>query len=85
LDTVEDKAVEEKVAAQQEAIMKLQERSSDALLNALEGDAELIIFTGGLGPSEDDFTIDAIGKSLGKAVVIDPVGLQKIKAIYERR
>ena len=53
------------------------------LISALERDAELIIFTGGLGPSDDDFTVDAIGQALGKAVVIDPTGLLKIKAIYE--
>jgi nicotinamide-nucleotide amidase len=57
----------------------------DALLGALDRDAEIIIFTGGLGPSEDDFTVDALGKALGKAVVTDPIGFQKIKEIYERR
>ena len=48
-------------------------------------DSEIIIFTGGLGPSEDDFTIDAIGRTLGLATTHDPVGFQKIKEIYERR
>jgi molybdenum cofactor synthesis domain-containing protein len=57
----------------------------DTLLGALDRDTEIIIFTGGLGPSEDDFTVDAIGRALGKAVVTDPVGFQKIKGIYERR
>ncbi|MCX6648951.1 MAG: competence/damage-inducible protein A [Candidatus Bathyarchaeota archaeon] len=57
----------------------------DALIGALDRDAEIIIFTGGLGPSEDDFTVDAIGRALSKAVINDPVGFQKIKEIYERR
>jgi len=57
----------------------------DALNGALDRDAEIIIFTGGLGPSEDDFTVDAIGRALSKAVTTDPVGFQKIKEIYERR
>lgn len=57
----------------------------DALLRALDRDAEIIIFTGGLGPSEDDFTIDAIGKALGREVTHDPVGFVKIREIYERR
>ena len=57
----------------------------DTLLGALERDAEIIIFTGGLGPSEDDFTIDAISRAIDKAVVTDPLGFQKIKEIYERR
>ncbi len=57
----------------------------DALLKALDRDAEIIIFTGGLGPSEDDFTIDAIGRALGLAVTNDPVGFEKIREIYARR
>ena len=57
----------------------------DALIGALDRDAEIIIFTGGLGPSEDDFTVDAIGRALSKAVINDPIGFQKIKEIYERR
>lgn len=57
----------------------------DALIGALDRDAEIIIFTGGLGPSEDDFTVDAIGRALSKAVTSDTVGFQKIKEIYERR
>ena len=57
----------------------------DALNGALDRDAEIIIFTGGLGPSEDDFTVDAIGRALSKVVVNDPVGFLKIKEIYERR
>ena len=57
----------------------------DALVGALERDAEIIIFTGGLGPSEDDFTVDAIGRALGLAVINDPIGFQKIMEIYESR
>ncbi len=57
----------------------------DALKDALDRDAEIVIFTGGLGPSEDDFTIDAIGRALGLSVTHDPVGFGKIKEIYERR
>ena len=57
----------------------------DTLLGALDRDAEIIIFTGGLGPSEDDFTIDAIGRALSLEVTHDPVGFQKIREIYERR
>lgn len=58
---------------------------SKALNSALLSDAEMIIFTGGLGPSEDDFTVDAIGKALGINVIIDQNALNKIKEIYARR
>jgi len=57
----------------------------DALLSALDRDSEIIIFTGGLGPSEDDFTVDALGRALQRAVITDPIGFQKIKEIYEKR
>ena len=57
----------------------------DTLLKALDRDAELFIFTGGLGPSEDDFTVDAIGRALGREVITDPIGFGKIKEIYDRR
>lgn len=57
----------------------------ETLQGALVRDAEVIIFTGGLGPSEDDFTVDAIGRALGMEISHDPVSFQKIKEIYERR
>jgi molybdopterin-biosynthesis enzyme MoeA-like protein len=57
----------------------------DVLLSAQDRDTEIIVFTGGLGPSEDDFTVDAIGRALGRKVTMDPVGFQKIKEIYDRR
>jgi molybdenum cofactor synthesis domain-containing protein len=55
------------------------------LLEALQRDAHFILFTGGLGPSEDDLTVDSIGKALGRKTVIDPVGARKIKIIYQNR
>jgi molybdenum cofactor synthesis domain-containing protein len=57
----------------------------DALHEALHRDADIIVFTGGLGPSEDDFTVDSIGHALGRGVTYDPVGLEKIRGIYGRR
>ena len=57
----------------------------DALLGALDRDAEIIVFTGGLGPSEDDFTVNAIGCALGREITTDTIGFQKIKEVYERR
>jgi len=57
----------------------------DALHEALHRDADIIVFTGGLGPSEDDFTVDSIGHALGREVSYDPVGLERIREIYNRR
>lgn len=55
------------------------------LLEALKRDAHFIIFTGGLGPSADDLTVDSIGHALGKKTVIDDQGAQKIIKAYKKR
>lgn len=57
----------------------------ETLLEALKRDAHFIIFTGGLGPSEDDLTVESIGKALVKATVIDPIGAEKIRQVYLKR
>ncbi|OGD44753.1 hypothetical protein A3K69_01270 [Candidatus Bathyarchaeota archaeon RBG_16_57_9] len=58
---------------------------ASALHDALKRDAHFILFTGGLGPSEDDLTVDSIGTALGRSTLIDPTGAQKIREVYERR
>lgn len=56
-----------------------------ALQDALKRDAHFIIFSGGLGPSEDDITVDSIGASLGQGTVIDEEGAAKIEVVYRKR
>ena len=58
---------------------------ASTLKEALYRDARFIIFTGGLGPSEDDITVDSIGKALGRKTTIDGVTAEKIKAVYRKR
>ena len=58
---------------------------ADALLDALKRDAHFIVFTGGLGPSEDDKTVDSIGQGLGLGTVIDTEGAEKIRKVYVNR
>lgn len=55
------------------------------LLNALKRDAHFIVITGGLGPSEDDLTVDSIGIALGQSIIIDEEGAAKIEATYRKR
>ena len=55
------------------------------LLNALKRDAHFIVITGGLGPSEDDLTVDSIGIALDQSTVIDEEGASKIEATYRKR
>ena len=58
---------------------------ASTLNDALLRDAHFIIFTGGLGPSQDDLTVDSIGMALGKETMIDEEGASKIEAVYRKR
>ena len=49
------------------------------ITDALDQNRRLIITTGGLGPSEDDLTIDAIAKALGAKVIIGDEALSLLK------
>ena len=55
------------------------------LLNALKRDAHFIVITGGLGPSEDDLTVDSIGIALNQSTIMDEEGASKIEATYRKR
>jgi molybdenum cofactor synthesis domain-containing protein len=46
---------------------------------------DLIMFTGGLGPSEDDLTVEAISLAVGRDVVLDQGTVEKIRRIYASR
>jgi len=58
---------------------------ASTLNDALLRDAHFIIFTGGLGPSADDLTVDSIGMALDRETVIDEEGASKIEAVYRKR
>lgn len=47
--------------------------------------ADLLIFTGGLGPTQDDLTKDVLAKYLGRKLSIDEPAMRKIKALFEGR
>lgn len=50
------------------------------LREALARGNDLIVFTGGLGPAEDDVTIQAIGSAVGRRVRFDPEAVKRIRA-----
>lgn len=49
------------------------------LMEALNRGNELIITTGGLGPSQDDITVDAIGKALKREVELNPEAVELLR------
>lgn len=61
--------------------------NADRLKSAIEiaeNRADLIIFTGGLGPTKDDLTKETIARHLGKELVIDQEALESIKHYFQR-
>jgi nicotinamide-nucleotide amidase len=49
------------------------------------GSVDLIVCTGGLGPTEDDITRDALGRALNLSFELDEGILQGIRARFEKR
>jgi nicotinamide-nucleotide amidase len=55
----------------------------DGLLSALGRRPELVLTCGGLGPTQDDLTVGAIGEALGRAVGQNAVAYEMIRDFYE--
>lgn len=41
--------------------------------------ADVILFTGGIGPTEDDLTKDALALTLGRSLYIDPLAMDHVQ------
>ena len=54
-------------------------------VNALRADNDYLFTTGGIGPTHDDITVDAIAKALGVEVVIHPEARSMLEGYYEGR
>lgn len=48
-------------------------------------DADLVVMTGGLGPTEDDLTRDAVARVLGRTLEIDERIVESLKERFARR
>lgn len=55
------------------------------MLNLASGDADLILVTGGLGPTDDDLTRQAFAKFLGVELKLEDELLEKIQDFFSRR
>lgn len=54
-------------------------------LRALAADVEVVICTGGLGPTTDDLTAQSVADLLGLPLVTDPDSLERIRRMVARR
>ncbi len=60
-----------------------EEEIRGALRSAMEG-SEVVILTGGLGPTHDDITREVVSKVLGRELAPDPKILEGLKSRYQR-
>ncbi|HEX2763294.1 MAG TPA: molybdopterin-binding protein [Allosphingosinicella sp.] len=56
-----------------------------AALNALRAETDYVFTTGGIGPTHDDITVDAIAAALGVPVVVHPRARAMLEAYYADR
>lgn len=56
-----------------------------SLLEIASQRSNLVILTGGLGPTEDDLTKQTLAKFLGKDLVFDPQAQEKLDIFFARR
>ena len=54
-------------------------------VNALRARCDYLFTTGGIGPTHDDITVDAVAEALGLTVEVHPVARQILEDYYETR
>ena len=56
-----------------------------AVLRAAVAEADLVVCTGGVGPTDDDLTREAVAELVGQTPAVDPALLEEIRAFFASR
>jgi molybdenum cofactor synthesis domain-containing protein len=70
--------------AEVRVVPDVEERIAEAV-NALRTTHDYLFTTGGIGPTHDDITVDAVAKALGLPVVVHPEARRILEAYYATR
>lgn len=57
----------------------------ETVLKLADTRSDLVVLCGGLGPTEDDLTKQVVAKHVGKTLVRDEAGYQKLQRFFEKR
>ncbi len=55
-----------------------------SLVHAAKERSEVLVFTGGLGPTDDDLTKETVAEAFGDSLVSDPEELAKLEVFFKR-
>ncbi len=55
------------------------------VFNEAAGRADIVILSGGLGPTEDDLTKETVARAMGKELVLDDKAWKQIQKFFEKR
>jgi molybdenum cofactor synthesis domain-containing protein len=55
-----------------------------AALEQAAGRSDLLLCSGGLGPTEDDLTADAVAVASGRSLIFDEQAMRQIEAMFTR-
>lgn len=56
---------------------------AEAVRAAIDRDTDILFTSGGLGPTPDDLTLEAVAKGTGRKIVLHPGALEMIKKQYD--
>jgi len=62
-----------------------EESVAEALKSAVASSVSLVVVTGGLGPTQDDATLEFASRALGLELEVNEVALQMVSSYYESR